>query len=148
MIGSATACVERFLANFFVARLESVLLTTVSDALVLYRNRDVPVPFSVLGLWELYGSSICTSESQASVVRRTGAVGTWCCIATGTGSVATLRSSARLNRAHLPFMTTRTSTTSSMNDSGSPRSASGTFAHGAVTDGRTDGRERRTAHNG
>ena len=107
MIGSATASVKRFVATFFVARLESVLLTTVFDALVLYRNRDVPVPCSVLGLWELHGSSFCTSESQASVVRRTGAVGTWCRIATGTPTIC----SARLNRAHLPFITTRTSTT-------------------------------------
>ena len=45
MIGSATACLERFVATFFVARLESVLLTTVLDALVLYHNRDVPCSF-------------------------------------------------------------------------------------------------------
>ena len=48
MIRSATACVKRFVATFFVARLESVLLTTVFVALVLYHNRDVLVPFSVL----------------------------------------------------------------------------------------------------
>ena len=51
MISSATACVKRFVATFFVARMESVLLTTVFDALVSYHNRDVLVPFSVLGLW-------------------------------------------------------------------------------------------------
>ena len=66
MICSATACLERFVAAFFAARVESVLLTTVFDALGMNRNRDVHVP-----LWELHGS-----ESQASVVRRTGAVGT------------------------------------------------------------------------
>ena len=38
VIGPATACVQRF-----------VLLATVFDALVLYHNRDVHIPFSVLG---------------------------------------------------------------------------------------------------
>ena len=87
---SATACVERFMATFFVARLESALLTTVFDALVLYHNRDVPVPFRVLGLWELHGSSLCASESQTSVVLRTGAVATWWGIATGTPMVLSM----------------------------------------------------------
>ena len=68
MIGSATAYVKRFVATFFVAKLDSLLLTTVFDALVLSQNLDVPVHFSVLGLWELHGSSFCTSESQASVI--------------------------------------------------------------------------------
>ena len=35
-----------------------MLLTTVFDALVVHRNHDVPVPFSVLGPWELRGSSL------------------------------------------------------------------------------------------
>ena len=64
-----------------------MLLTTVFHALVSYHNRDVHVPFSVLALWELHGSSFCTSESQASVVLRTGAVGTWWCIVTGTSMI-------------------------------------------------------------
>ena len=83
-------CVKRFVASFFVARSESMLLTIVFDALMLCRNRDVPVPFSVLGLWGLHGSSYCTSGSQASVVRRTEAVGTWCCIATATPTILSM----------------------------------------------------------
>ena len=59
-------------------------------------------------------TAFCTSGSQASVVPRTGAVGTWRCIVTATLTilsmywicVATSRSSARLNRTHLPFVTT------------------------------------------
>ena len=43
-------CVKRFVASFFVARSESVLLTIVFDALMLCRNRDVPVPFQCVGL--------------------------------------------------------------------------------------------------
>ena len=89
-IVSATACVKRFVATFFVSRLEPVLLTSVFDTLVLYHNRDVHVPFSVLGLWQLHESSFCTSESQASVIHRTGAVGTWCCIVTRTPMILLL----------------------------------------------------------
>ena len=90
MVGSDTACVKRFMATFFVARLESVLLTTVLDALVLYLNRDGHAPCSVLCLWELHGSSFRTSESLASVVRRAGAVVTWCCSATGTAMILSM----------------------------------------------------------
>ena len=45
------------------------LLDCLDDCcLALSHNRDVVVPFSVLDLWELHGSSFCTSESPASVV--------------------------------------------------------------------------------
>ena len=40
--------------------------------------------------WACGSSSFCASESQASVVRRTGAVGTWRCIATGTPTILSM----------------------------------------------------------
>ena len=60
----------------------------MADAWRCPQNCDVRVPFSVFGLWELHGSSCCTSESQASAVRRTGTVG--CCIATRTPKILTM----------------------------------------------------------
>ena len=48
-----------------------MLLTTVFGALVSYHSLYVHAFFNVLGLWELHG---LTSESQASVVLRSGVV--------------------------------------------------------------------------
>ena len=49
--------------------LRNRLLDCLDDCCsALSHNRDVRVPFSVLGLWELHGSSFCASESPTSVV--------------------------------------------------------------------------------
>ena len=123
MISSATACVKRFMEAFFVVRMESVLLTTVFDALVLYRNRDVFIPISVLGCGSSTGrlsarlnqrhlSFVALELWEPDVASSREHRRSYRC----TGSVATSRSSARLSRAHLPFITTHMSTTPSMND--------------------------------
>ena len=82
---------------------------------MLHHSSDIDDPFSVLDLWELHGSSLCTSESQASVVPRTGVVGTGRCIVTATPTILSMywiwMGFEVLNRTHLPF-TTGMSTTS------------------------------------
>ena len=117
MIGSTIACVKRFVATFFVARFESVPaddsvrgLGVVSQPRCLcYVQCAGPVgaprghrhlSFVTLELWE---PGVASSRKHQRSCR---------C----TASVATSRSSARLNRTHLPFIPTGTSTTSSMND--------------------------------
>ena len=79
-----------------------MLLTTVFDASVLYRNRDVPVPFSVLGLWELHGSSFCTSERISTVVGILLVVGIClCAVGCTAGVFTTLANCRNLNLKHL-----------------------------------------------
>ena len=82
MIGSAIACLERFVATFFVARLESVLLTTVFDALMSYRNRDVHVSFQCAGPVGAPRASARLNHKHRSFFALE-LWGTWCCIVTG-----------------------------------------------------------------
>ena len=89
-----------------------LLLNCSDGCLVLYHSSDIDDPFSVLDLWEFHGllhiwiTGICRAShwscgNPAVASSRQHPRSCRC-----TGSVASSRSSARLNRTHLPFVTT------------------------------------------